>query len=124
MNLHISKDIGALSQSFADWLVAYIKEVLSKQDHFTIALSGGSTPKKLYQLLTSDQYKKKIAWERVHFIWGDERYVPFTDNRNNAKMAFEELLDHVPVVKEKIHIMQTDIDPGASAAAYEKLLHS
>jgi len=124
MNLHISKDIGALSQSFADWLVAYIKEVLSKQDHFTIALSGGSTPKKLYQLLTSDQYKKKIAWERVHFFWGDERYVPFTDNRNNAKMAFEELLDHVPVVKEKIHIMQTDIDPGASAAAYEKLLHS
>jgi 6-phosphogluconolactonase len=124
MNLHISKDIGALSQSFADWLVMYIKEVLSKQDRFTIALSGGSTPKRLYQLLTSDQYKKKIAWERLHFFWGDERFVSFTDERNNAKMAFEELLDHVPVAKEQIHIMQTDIDPDASAAAYEKILHS
>ena len=124
MNLHISKDIEALSQSFADWLVLYIKEVLSKQDRFTIALSGGSTPKKLYQLLTSDNYKKKIAWEQLHFFWGDERFVPFGDNRNNAKMAFEELLDHVPAVKEQVHIMQTYIDPEESAAAYEKLLHS
>jgi 6-phosphogluconolactonase len=124
MNLHISKDLEALSRSFADWLVIYVKEVLSKQDRFTIALSGGSTPKKLYQLLTSDTYKDQIAWEQVHFFWGDERFVPFSDSRNNAKMAFEELLDHVPVVKEQIHIMQTDIDPEASANAYEKLLHS
>jgi 6-phosphogluconolactonase len=124
MNLHISKDIEALSRSFADWLVIYVKEVLAKQDRFTIALSGGSTPKKLYQLLTSDSYKKQIAWEQLHFFWGDERFVPFGDNRNNAKMAFQELLDHVPTVKEQVHVMQTDIDPEASAAAYEKLLHS
>jgi 6-phosphogluconolactonase len=124
MNLHISKDMEALSRSFADWLVIYIKEVLSKQDRFTFALSGGSTPKKLYQLLTADTYRKQIAWEQLHFFWGDERFVPFSDSRNNAKMTFEELLDHVPVVKGQIHIMQTDIDPEASANAYEKLLHS
>jgi 6-phosphogluconolactonase len=124
MNLHISKDVEALSRSFADWLVMYIKEVLSKQDRFTIALSGGSTPKKLYQLLASDTYKEQIAWEQLHFFWGDERFVPFSDIRNNAKMAFEELLDQVPVVKEQIHIMQTDVDPEASAAAYEMILHS
>jgi 6-phosphogluconolactonase len=124
MNLHISKDMDALSRSFADWLVIYVKEVLSKQDRFTIALSGGSTPKKLYQVLTSDTYKEQIAWEQLHFFWGDERFVPFSDSRNNAKMAFEELLDHVPVVKGQIHIMRTDIDPEASANAYEKLLHS
>ena len=123
MNLHISKDIEALSQSFADWLVAYIKEVLAKRDRFTIALSGGSTPKKLYQLLASDNYSEQISWERLHFFWGDERYVPFTDDRNNAKMAFDELLDHVPVVKKQVHVIQTDIDPQESAAAYEKLLH-
>lgn len=124
MNLHISKDIDALSQSFADWLVTYIKEVLSKQDRFAIALSGGSTPKKLYQLLASDNYKNQIAWERLHFFWGDERYVPFTDSRNNAKMVFDELLNHVPVIGEQVHIMQTDIDIRESAASYEKLLHS
>ena len=124
MNLHISKDIETLSRSAADWLISYIKEVLLKQDRFTIALSGGSTPKKLYQLLVSDIYKKQIAWERVHFFWGDERYVPFTDNRNNAKMAFEELLYDLPVVKEQVHIIQTDIAPQESAVAYEKILHS
>ena len=123
MNLHISKDIEALSRSFADWLVIYVKEVLSKQERFTIALSGGSTPKKLYQLLTSDTYKEKIAWKQLHFFWGDERFVPFGDNRNNARMAFQELLEHVPAVKEQVHVMQTDIDPEASATAYENLLH-
>lgn len=124
MNLYISKDIEGLSKSFADWLVSYINEILSKQDRFTIALSGGSTPKKLYQLLASDIYEKQIAWEKLHFFWGDERYVPYTDDRNNAKMAFKELLDHLPVVKEQVHIIQTDIDPQESAAAYEKLLHN
>ena len=107
MNQHISKDIDTLSNYFADWLILYIKEVLSKQDRFTIALSGGSTPKKLYQLLASDKYKNQIHWERVHFFWGDERFVPFDDERNNAKMAYEELLDHVPVDKKNIHVMRT-----------------
>ncbi len=124
MSLHISKDIEALSKSFAEWLISYIKESLSKQDRFTIALAGGNTPKKLYRLLASDEYKKLIPWERLHFFWGDERCVPFSDSRNNAKMAFEELLDHVPVIRQQVHIMQTNIDPQEAAAAYEILLHS
>ena len=122
MNLHIAKDIEALSRSVADWLISYIKEVLLKQDRFTIALSGGSTPKKLYQLLVSDIYKKQIAWERLHFFWGDERFVPFTDDRNNAKMAFESLLNHVPVLKNQIHLIRTDIEPETAATEYGKIL--
>jgi 6-phosphogluconolactonase len=124
MNLQISKDLEELSKSFADWLVTCIKDVLSRQDRFVIALSGGNTPRKLFQLLATDHYKKQIAWEQLHFFWGDERFVAFTDDRNNAKMAFEELLDHVPVAKENVHVIRTDIDPGESAIAYEKLLHT
>ena len=75
--MSISKDIDELSSQFAQWLVSYIKEVLSKQDRFTIALSGGGTPKKLYQLLASDEYKNQIDWTNIHFFWGDERHVPF-----------------------------------------------
>ena len=124
MNQHISKDIDTLSNYFADWLILYIKEVLSKQDRFTIALSGGSTPKKLYQLLASDKYKNQIHWERLHFFWGDERFVPFDDERNNAKMAYEELLDCVPVDKKNIHVMRTvGLEPEESAIEYEKILH-
>ncbi|MES1214696.1 MAG: 6-phosphogluconolactonase [Bacteroidota bacterium] len=124
MNLNVSKDPEELSRYVADWLISYVDETLRKQSRFTIALSGGNTPKKLYQLLSSDNYKNKIDWSKLHIFWGDERYVPFTDDRNNAKMAFETLLNHVPVPANQIHVMQTDIEPEASAAAYEKILHA
>lgn len=123
MNLNISKDPDELSKNVADWMVDFMRHVLKKKDHFSIALSGGSTPKKLYSLLASENYKDKIEWKKIHFFWGDERYVPFTDDRNNAKMAFDTLLNHVPVDKKNVHIIQTDITPEESAAAYEQLLH-
>jgi 6-phosphogluconolactonase len=122
MKLHISKDIEEMSDYAAGWIAGYIKEVLEKKDRFTIALSGGNTPKKLYRSLISHRYKDKIEWHKLHFFWGDERYVPFTDKRNNAKMAFDELLNHAPVIKEQIHIMKTGIDPESSAIEYQKLL--
>lgn len=125
MQAVVTKDTNELSKRFADWLVGYIHEVLQKQDRFTIVLSGGNTPKKLYQLLASAAYKDKIDWAKLHFFWGDERFVPAADDRNNAKMAFEELLDHVPVNKKHIHIMETaGLAPEESAAAYDKLLRS
>ena len=125
MQAFISKNSDELSVQFADWLVDYITEVLNKQDRFTLALSGGSTPKKLYKLLASDKYKSKIDWSKLHFFWGDERFVPFDDERNNAKMAFVELLDHVPVNKKHIHIMETmGPEPEESAIEYERTLHN
>jgi 6-phosphogluconolactonase len=123
MNLNVSKDREELNRHVAGWLTAYVAETLSKQPRFTIVLSGGSTPKKLYQLLASQIYRDNIDWTKLHVFWGDERYVPFHDDRNNAKMAFESLLNHVPVPREQIYIMQTDSDPDTSADAYESILH-
>jgi 6-phosphogluconolactonase len=123
MQLNIAKDIDELSQQVAAWIINYTEKILNHRDRFTIVLSGGNTPQKLYQLFASDKYKNKIAWSKLHFFWGDERFVPFTDERNNAKMAFENLLDHVPVLKNQIHMMRTDIEPEAAAAEYETLLH-
>jgi 6-phosphogluconolactonase len=123
MNITTLKNIDELSKKVAAWMTEYINAVLKKHDLFTLVLSGGSTPKKLFQLLATEEYKHKIDWSKVHFFWGDERYVPFTDERNNAKMAFENLLNHIPVKKEHIHIMQTDISPEESAVEYEKILH-
>ena len=103
-------------------MIDYIGETLHEHDRFTIALTGGSTPKNLYSLLASDEFKNRIDWSRLHIFWGDERYVPFTDDRNNAKMSFDSLLDHVPVPKSQIHPMRTDIDAEQSAKEYEKIL--
>jgi 6-phosphogluconolactonase len=123
MQLHISKTINELSITVADWITSYINEVLQKQDRFTLVLSGGSTPKKLNELLVSDKYKNKINWSKLHIFWGDERFVPFNDERNNAKMGFDTLLNHVPVPKGQIHVMQTEnITPEESAKNYEEIL--
>lgn len=122
MELHIAKNTQELSENLAAWISNYIQEVLQDQPIFTFALSGGSTPKQLYTLLTKEPYKLIIPWERIHFFWGDERAVPFEDERNNARMAYETLLDVVGVPSENIHVMRTDIEPEAAAAEYEKIL--
>lgn len=122
MELHIAADASALSRAAADWITTYIIERLSEQDRFTLVLSGGSTPQQLHKLLAASPYKEKIDWKKLHIFWGDERYVPFTDRRNNAKMAYDTLLNFVDVPAEQIHVMRTDIGPEASADAYAALL--
>ncbi|MCW3467994.1 6-phosphogluconolactonase [Chitinophaga nivalis] len=124
MELHIAKDPAQLSENVAAWISNYILEVLQDQERFTFVLSGGSTPKQLYALLAKAPYNQMIPWEKLHFFWGDERAVPFTDERNNARMAFDELLNKVNVNPEHIHVMRTDIEPEASAAEYAQLLQS
>ncbi|PWT75281.1 MAG: 6-phosphogluconolactonase [Bacteroidetes bacterium] len=112
-----------LSKAAAQWIASDIASTLAERDRYTIALSGGSTPKKLHELLAGAPFKDSIAWNKMHVFWGDERAVPFEDDRNNAKMAYDTLLDHVPIPPSQIHIMRTDIAPEQSAIEYEKILH-
>lgn len=123
MQLHIQKDPTAVSHELAEWITRNIETTLQSRDQFTWVVTGGNSPKLLYELLAAAPYRDRIDWSRLHIFWGDERAVPFNDSRNNARMTFEQLLSHVPVVKEQVHIMQTDISPEASAEAYEKMLH-
>ncbi|RAJ87323.1 6-phosphogluconolactonase [Chitinophaga dinghuensis] len=124
MEIHIAKDPAQLSENVAAWISNYILEVLQTQERFTLVMSGGNTPKQLFGLLAKAPYNQMIPWEKIHFFWGDERAVPFEDERNNARMAYDVLLDKVPVNPDNIHVMRTDISPEESAAEYEKLLHT
>jgi 6-phosphogluconolactonase len=123
MELHVYKNADELSQAAAKWIADSIAATLKHQDRFTIALSGGSTPKLLHKILAAPPYKDQIEWSKLHIFWGDERAVPFEDDRNNAKMAYDTLLNFVPVPPAQIHVMRTDISPEASAAEYEQILH-
>jgi 6-phosphogluconolactonase len=123
VELHKFKDAEALSEAVAKWIVDIIADTLQQHPRFTIALSGGSTPERLHKLLASSPNKEQIDWKKLHIFWGDERAVPFSDSRNNAKMAYDTLLDHVSVPAEQIHVMRTDIPPEQSAVEYEKILH-
>jgi 6-phosphogluconolactonase len=123
MELHIYKDAEELSNAAAGWIATTISTTLKTSDRFTIALSGGSTPERLHRLLAAAPYKDQVDWSRMHIFWGDERAVPFEDSRNNAKMAYDTLLNFVPVPDSQIHVMRTDITPEQSALEYEKILH-
>jgi len=118
---HIHPSVDELALAAAEWITADIEKVTKSADRYTIALSGGSTPKKLHAVLAEEPYKSRIPWEKLHFFWGDERNVPFNDERNNAKMAFDTLLNKVPVVGSQIHIMDTSLDSSLAAQSYEKI---
>jgi len=100
MDIEIYKDADLLSKALAEWITGLIEETLSREDRFSIVLSGGSTPKKLNELLASHPFCDRIDWKRIHVFWGDERAVPFDDERNNAWMAFDTLLNKVGVPRE------------------------
>ncbi len=123
MKLHIFDDKETMSEQLASWIERLVQDTLKKQDLFTLVLSGGGTPKLLFQKLASDEFKNKIDWKRIHIFWGDERLFPFEDDRNNAKMAFDILINHIDVPAGQVHIMRTDIEPRLAAEEYEKILH-
>ena len=124
MKLHIFKNKEELSEKLAQWMVDIIAESLKKQEFFSLVLSGGETPKLLFKKLASQEFRNKINWKRIHIFWGDERVVPFTDDRNNAKMAYELLIDHIDIPAAQVHIIRTDIEPNFAVDEYRKLLHS
>lgn len=97
-------------------------EAVESSGIFCAALSGGSTPKRMYQILSENPYKDTTPWQNIHFFWSDERYVPLNDSQSNAGMAFKNLLNNVPVPKENIHPIPYLSTPEESAQSYEKTL--
>ena len=121
MKIHIYKDKDTLARKMAAWMATLIRDTLKNQESFTLALSGGETPKILFRELARS-YRDTINWQRVQIFWGDERVVPFSDERNNARVAFELLIHEVPIPPSQIHTMRTDIEPVFAAQEYEGML--
>jgi|SRR5690606_32388464 len=116
-------DLADLNEAAANLFIETAREAIEKNDRFTVALTGGSSPVEFYKLLTKAQYRDSVDWKKVFIFWGDERWVPLTDDLSNAKMAFEALLDHVPVPKEQIFPMWAEgTSPGDFAQRYEATL--
>lgn len=120
--IKIFKDQTAASLEMAEALTSIAEEAVAREGRFTMALTGGSSPQTLYVLLRSDPYHQRIPWKKCYFFWGDERAVPFDDDRNNARMGFEKLLNHVPVPTDQIYRMNGGIAPDKAADDYEILL--
>lgn len=112
-----------LSTAAAELFVQTARESVGQRGRFTVALTGGSSPVQLYKMLAGSPYAEQIPWTRTFVFWGDERWVPLTDERSNARMAQEALLSKVPVPKEQIYPMWAkDSEPDDFAIHYEELL--
>ena len=123
MNTTVFEDLDNLYKKAADSFVELSKKSIEKHDRFTVALSGGSSPKAIFKLLATQKYAEKIEWNKVYFFWVDERWVPLHDEKSNAKMTFETLLDQVPVSKDHIFPMYKDgTEPEKYAKEYEQAI--
>lgn len=118
----IWKDAEALSEAAAYFFVQACHEAVARQGRFSVALSGGSTPKRLYQLLATPEFSSNIPWNKVHLFWSDERFVPPTDTESNFRMTKESLLDHIAIPKKNIYGVPTKGDPADCALKYEAQL--
>ena len=118
--LIVLPDPEAVARRAAEWMVDILA---ATEGVVAVALSGGSTPRRLYEHLAAPPCRDRFPWARTHWFWGDERCVPHADARSNYRMAAEALLSHAPVPAANIHPVPTDgLDPEASADRYQHTL--
>lgn len=123
--IEVVADREALNQAAAKKFLLLVQTAVQKQGRFSVALSGGSTPRDFYALLADPaaEYLGQLPWDKLHFFWGDERHVLPDNAESNYRMAYEALLSKVPVPEGNIHRIQAELsDPEAAARAYEEEL--
>lgn len=109
-----------LAQRLADWIV---ENIGAAPGRVALCLSGGTTPKRLYELLGAAPRRDRLPWAQLHCFWGDERFVPHDHPDSNFRMARDALLRHVPIPAENIHAVPTERGSAADTAAeYERML--
>lgn len=122
--IKIVPDISAFNRAAADEFINCAKSSIAARGRFTVALSGGSTPRGIYGLVADDQKdaEKKIPWEKVFVFFGDERHVPPTDAESNYRMANESLFSRVPIPEQNIFRVAAELDANVAAQQYEEQL--
>jgi 6-phosphogluconolactonase len=117
--IKVYPNLEGLSQAAASLVVEQANLAVAVRGRFCVALSGGSTPRRTYELLAGPPFRDQAPWHRMHIFWGDERCVPLDDPRSNARMAKDAWLDHVPLPESQIHPMYCAQAPAEAARQYE-----
>ncbi len=114
-DFHVFADIEDLSKAAVQLFIARSHAALDARARFTVALSGGSTPKRFFEILASEPYWRAVPWDRTFIFWGDDRAVPPDDEQSNYKLAFDSLLSHVPIPDANIFRIKGEL--GVKKAA-------
>lgn len=121
--VRVVPNLASLADVAATEFAGAAGEAIADRGRFTVALSGGSTPRAFHQRLTRKPHRSGIPWKKVLFFWGDERCVPPADERSNYRMAKETLLDPLQIPPANVFRMEGERKPAsAAAAAYEAIL--
>lgn len=114
----------ALARIAAETLITTAAEAVSESRQALVALSGGSTPKRMGELLATDDYAQRVHWDALQIFWGDERWVPLDNSQSNAGEAIRTFLDEVPIPGENVHPWETEgtVTPAVAADRYGRLV--
>jgi 6-phosphogluconolactonase len=118
-NLQVFADASEVARAAALRFVEIARESIAARGRFSVALAGGSTPKRIYELLAGDEFSDQLDWSKVHIFFGDERCVPPDDAESNYRMANESLLARVALPEQNVHRMRGEGDAVANARLYE-----
>ena len=118
-------DAAAVAREAATRFVRLSQQFISSDGIFHAALAGGNTPRELYRLLASDEFRPQVSWNKVHLFWSDERPVPLDHSESNHGMAWKELISRVPIPPANVHRMEAEsTDFEQAAKKYEDALRS
>lgn len=120
MAIRVFKTVQELLEAMAGYFIATANEAISLSGEFNVVLSGGNSPRLLYSMLSSPDFKNKTDWEKINFFFGDERHVPPGDPRNNALMVTKYLFEPLHISASKIFSIDTTLSPDEAANEYAK----
>ena len=120
--VQVFDDAESVARAAAEEFVRLAREAVEERGAFAVALSGGTTPRRVYELLASGEYNARVEWPKVHVFFGDERTVPPEHSDSNYRMAREALLSHVSVPAENVHRIEGLGDAVANASDYESVM--
>ncbi len=118
MKLNIFDTVDEVLAGLAEYFIKIANDAIAANGRFSVALSGGSSPKKLYSLLTSEKYKDQIDWTSVYFFFGDERYVPHNNPASNYQMAKKVIFEPLSINADHIFPVNTTLSPQDAAEQY------
>ncbi len=119
-NVHVFPDHRSFVDGAADFITQVAAGAIAERGRFTVALSGGGTPKPIYARLAAPPYRDRVAWEQAHLFFGDERCVPPEDGRSNYRMVRDAWFDRARIPAEHIHRIRGEDDPALEALRYEQ----
>ena len=122
MPQHVFASVEEVLHRLADFFVAQASQAVAARGRFSVALSGGSSPRKLYELLASPAYRERVPWAETFFFFGDERNVPPTDAQSNYLMAKTALLAPLSIADNHVFAVNTLLPPAEAARAYTQTI--